>query len=470
MNPSTLLHASALEQAAAVRNGTVSAEALTAAALERIAECNAALNAFTTIFSDRALVDARSIDKQIARGTNPGPLAGVPFAVKNLFDVAGEVTLAGSRINADNPPATADARVVARLKAAGALCVGATNMGEYAYDFVTANHHYGATLNPHAKDRSAGGSSGGSAAAVAAGFTSLALGTDTNGSIRVPASFCGLWGFKPSYGRLSRSGSFLFVGSLDTIGIFGRHVSDVVLAYGAMHGPDPSDPVCWPDSADETDSLASASTDAETSLSGVRSARLGGYFSQTADELIDAAVDIVAEALGAEPVVELPQPALARTAAFAITAAEGGALHRSRLNRRYDDFDPASRDRLLAGALLPSAWYLQAQRFRRWWQQRIREVFDRVDVLVAPATPVLAPRFADTLLRLGDRDLPLRPNVGLFTQPLTLVGLPVMTAPVQGSSLPTGVQLIGRPGSEALLLRAARFLEERKVCGASLVH
>ncbi|MEM1433507.1 MAG: AtzE family amidohydrolase, partial [Pseudomonadota bacterium] len=380
-------------------------------------------------------------------------------------------TLAGSRINADDPPATVDATALARLKAAGAVCLGATNMGEYAYDFVTANHHYGATLNPHAPERSAGGSSGGSAAAVAAGLTTLALGTDTNGSIRVPASFCGLWGFKPSYGRLSRAGSFLFVGSLDTVGVFGRHVDDLALAYTAMAGPDPRDPVCWPAAEDDPElALPPGSSAAVDTLAGVRIARLGGYFEQTAAPSIDAAVDTVADALGVRHQRELPHPELARTAAFAITAAEGGALHRNRLSRRSEDFDPASRDRLLAGALLPAGWYLKAQRFRRWWQQQLREAFRVVDVFIAPATPLLAPSFTEEWLSLSGRRLPLRPNIGLFTQPITLVGLPVVAAPVHAPGvLPTAVQLIGRPGSERLLLRTARVLEQLGACTAPVV-
>lgn len=467
MTLTTLLDGSALEQAAAVRRREVSAQALTAAALERVAAQNGALNAFTAVFTERALAKAHALDRRLAAGEDPGPLAGVPFAVKNLFDVAGEVTLAGSRINGDEAPAEADATALARLEAAGALCLGATNMGEYAYDFVTANKHYGPTFNPRAPDRSPGGSSGGSAAAVAAGLATLALGTDTNGSVRVPASFCGLWGLKPSYGRLSRGGSFPFVGSLDTVGCFARHVADLELAYAAMTGADSRDPVCWPDGPAKVSSLPAAAR--REGFDGVRVATLGGYFAEVAEPLISTAVDEVARSLGADQNLELPYPELARTAAFAITAAEGGVLHRRRLQARARDFDPASRDRLLAGALLPSAWYVQAQRFRRWWQQRLRGIFETVDLLVAPCTPLLAPTFEETQLRLGDRELPLRPSIGLFTQPISLAGLPVMAAPVPlDGPLPTAVQLIARSGNEALLFEAAHVLEQSGVCSAAM--
>ncbi len=200
----------AVSIAAAVREGRVSAVEVTQAALAKIAARNPELNCFTAIIAEAALADASRIDSEIAQGNNPGALAGVPFAAKNLYDIAGLTTLAGAKINAENPPATQDATAVAKLKQAGAVLVGALNMDEYAYGFVTENAHYGATHNPHDLQRVAGGSSGGSAAAVAAGLVPLTLGSDTNGSIRVPAAFCGIFGLKPTYGRLSRAGVALW--------------------------------------------------------------------------------------------------------------------------------------------------------------------------------------------------------------------------------------------------------------------
>ena len=190
---------------------------------------------------------ARATRRRDRRGDAPaasrvGPLAGVPFAVKNLFDIAGLPTLAGSKINRDRPPAAADATLVARLEAAGAVLVGALNMGEYAYDFTGENCHDGPSRNPHDTARMTGGSSGGSGAAVAGGLVPLALGSDTNGSIRVPSSFCGVFGLKPTYGRLSRAGSFPFVASLDHLGPLARTAGDLALAYDAMQGPDPARP------------------------------------------------------------------------------------------------------------------------------------------------------------------------------------------------------------------------------------
>jgi AtzE family amidohydrolase len=216
---------------AALQRGETTAIAIVETTLATIAQRDSTLNCFTTVTAERALAQAAQVDAALAAGQSVGPLAGVPFAVKNLFDIAGEVTLAGSTINREQPPAQNDATAIARLEAAGAILIGALNMDEYAYGFVTVNHHYGATPNPHDPQRVAGGSSGGSAAAVAAGLVPLTLGSDTNGSIRVPAGLCGVYGLKPTYGRLSRAGAYLFSASLDHIGPLARSVWDIAASF-----------------------------------------------------------------------------------------------------------------------------------------------------------------------------------------------------------------------------------------------
>src|SRR5215469_18292679 len=226
--------AQASEIAAAVREGRTSASVVVRAALARIAADDPALNAFTAVLGERALGRARALDNARLEGRELGPLAGVPFAVKNLFDITGLPTLAGSKINRDRAPAARDATVIARLEAHGAVLVGALNMGEYAYDFTGENVHDGASRNPHDLTRMSGGSSGGSGTAVGAGLVPLALGSDTNGSIRVPSPFCGVFGLKPTYGRLTRAGTFPFVASLDHLGPFARSVRDLALACDAM--------------------------------------------------------------------------------------------------------------------------------------------------------------------------------------------------------------------------------------------
>src|SRR6195256_4237533 len=230
---------SASEIAQAVTGRKISALSVTEAALARIAKHDPVLNSFTDVTADRARAKAPAIDAAIAAGKNPGPLAGVPYAVKNLFDVQGLPTRAGSKINRDLAPSPRDATLIERMDAAGAVLVGALNMGEYAYDFTGENVHDGPARNPHDATRMTGGSSGGSGGAVAGGLVPLSLGSDTNGSIRVPASLCGLFGLKPTYGRLTRARSFPFVSAFDHLGPLGRSARDLALAYDAMQGPDP---------------------------------------------------------------------------------------------------------------------------------------------------------------------------------------------------------------------------------------
>jgi len=210
--------ATATEIAGAVRQRQVTARSVLESCLSTINRRNTTLNAFSSILAQRARDRADVIDAEIAKGQDPGPLAGVPFAVKNLFDIAGIVTLAGSRINRDHAPALRDAALIRRLEAAGAILIGALTMGEYAYDFTGENAHYGPSRNPHAPDHMSGGSSGGSGTAVAAGMVPLALGSDTNGSIRVPSSFCGRFGLKPTYGGLSRAGTINGPATLADVG------------------------------------------------------------------------------------------------------------------------------------------------------------------------------------------------------------------------------------------------------------
>jgi AtzE family amidohydrolase len=452
--------AGALEIAREVRAGRVSATEIAERALATIEADNPRLNAFTTVTAARARKAAAAIDARRAGGDALGPLAGVPYAVKDLFDIAGVTTRAGSKIDAENPPAASDALAVRRLDEAGAVLVGALNMDEYAYGFTTENAHYGPTHNPHDLARVAGGSSGGSAAAVAGGLVPLSLGTDTNGSIRVPASLCGIFGLKPTYGRLGRSGVRPFVGSLDHIGPFARSVRDLAAAYDAMQGPD------------ETDS-GWRSVPAEPALpqlaqgaGALRIAVASGYFAPADTEQAQAAVAQVAQALRATGHVELPEAARARAAAFVITAAEGANLHLPDLKRRAADFDPGTRDRLLAGALVPATWVLQAQRFRRWYRARVLDLFRDIDVILAPATPCPAPRIGQETMTVGGEEVPTRPHLGLFTQPISFIGLPVVAAPVRRpGQLPIGVQIIAAPWREAVALRVAEALERDGIVG-----
>nr|WP_246429787.1 AtzE family amidohydrolase [Prosthecomicrobium pneumaticum] len=440
--------------AAAVKSGAVSARAVAEAALERIARHDGALGGFTDVTAARARAEAEAVDRAVETGADL-PLAGVPYSVKNLYDVEGLVTRAGSKINRDAPPARADATLIARMKAAGAVLVGGVNMGEYAYDFTGENVHDGASRNPHDPGRMSGGSSGGSGTSVAAGMAALSLGSDTNGSIRVPASFCGLFGLKPTFGRLSRAGTFPFVASLDHLGPLARSARDLALAFDALQGPDVADPALI-----DRPPLATVPT-LDEGAAGLRIAVAGGYFRRQGEPEAFAAVDHVAAALGATREVELPEAHRARAAAYVITTAESAALHLDRLKRRAADFDPDTRDRFLSGAMVPAAWYLVAQRFRSVFRAEMRRLFAEVDVILAPATPFSALPSGTRTVRLDGADLPARPNIGLFTQPISFVGLPVVAVPVwlPGARLPIGVQVIAPPWREDIALRVAHALE-----------
>lgn len=441
----------ALEIAARIRAGEISAVEVADAALAAIERRNPAINCFIEVAARRAREEARAVDALQARGRILPPLAGVPYAVKNLFDVAGLPTIAGSALHKSSPPAVADAALVARMREAGAVLVGTLNMDAYAYGFTTENTAFGPTRNPHDTTRVAGGSSGGSGAAVAAGLVPLSLGSDTNGSIRVPASLCGIFGLKPTYGRLPRSGSYPFVDSLDHLGPFAATSADLATCYNVLQGPDAGDSACAQRPVDPV----SHKPDSRP----LRVARLTGFFDRYASDQARAASLRAAECLGAADEIELPEVQRARAAAFIITAAEGGERHLQTLKKQYAQFEPLSRDRFLAGALTPAGWYVKAQRLRRWFRERMAEIFSRYDVLIAPATPVSATPIGTEWIELGGETLPLRAGMGLFTQPISFIGLPVVAAPIAGPGLPVGVQLIAAPWREDLCFAAAAKLE-----------
>ena len=402
----------------------------------------------------RALAEAEAVDTAVAGGATL-PLAGVPYAVKNLFDIAGVTTRAGARINDDHPPAKTDATLVRQMTAAGAVMLGGLNMGEYAYDFTGENAHHGASLNPHDPTRMSGGSSGGSGTAVAAGMVAVSLGSDTNGSIRVPSSFCGLFGLKPTFGRLSRAGSFPFCASLDHLGPIARSAADLALIFDALQVDDPADP------AQIRRPVLDTTPGIDDGIDGLRIAVAGGYFRERGMPEAYAAVDHVAKALGVDREVVVPEAARARGAAYLITTSEASNLHLGRLRERAADFDPDTRGRLLSGAMVPAAWTIQAQRFRSWFREAMRKVFEDVDVILAPATPFHALKSGTKTVTLDGVEMPARPNIGIFTQPISFVGLPVVAVPVwlPDAALPIGVQVVASAWREDWALRVARYLE-----------
>ena len=446
-----LAWATSAQIAHAVSSGASRALDVVDDCLARIEARNPTLNAFTAITADRARAKARAIDA--APDKTNLPLAGVPFAVKNLFDIEGLATVAGSKINRARPKAEHDSPLIERLETAGAVLVGALNMGEYAYDFTGENVHDGPSRNPHDVSRMTGGSSGGSGGAVAGGVVPLALGSDTNGSIRVPSSLCGVFGLKPTYGRLTRARSFPFVASLDHLGPFARTTLDLALSYDVMQGADPDDPAC----AQRGHEFATP--ELTHGLGGLRVAVAGGYFQKGAFPEALEALARVAEAAGADDEIEIPEAARARAAAYVITATEGAALHLDRLRRQARDFDPAVRDRLIAGAMVPAALVDKAQIFRRWYREQVLKLFERYDAILAPATPCTATKIGQQTFVIDGVELPVRPNVGIYTQPISFIGLPVVAVPVPLKPLPIAVQIVAAPWREDIALRIAHALE-----------
>ena len=302
--------------------------------LAKIQSANVHLNAFTRILADDARRAAIEIDRAIDLGERVGPLAGVPFAVKDLFDVAGLVTTAGAKLRLNEKPATKDATVVERLKRAGAILVGTLNMDEFAYGFATVNQHFGTTRNPHDLDRLAGGSSGGAGAAVAAGLVPIALGSDTNGSIRVPASLCGVWGIRPGDGDIPIDGTFPFVEILDTVGPITSNASDLELAYEICSGR----------------GYESKPSGRVTSSTSPRIARLGGWFETNASAEALTTIKSIMQHLNCQDnVIDLREAATARSASFVMTAAQGGALHLKDTSHQADGIRLGSSRSIVCG-------------------------------------------------------------------------------------------------------------------------
>ncbi|GGD70960.1 AtzE family amidohydrolase [Croceicoccus mobilis] len=434
MNPATRI-------AADVRAGRVKAREVLEETLAAITIKADPLVAITRLLAARARDEADAVDAKIAAGEDPGPLAGVPYGVKDLFDVKGLPTTAGSAIYCDAPGAAKDAEAIRRLNAAGAVLVATLNMDEFAYGFATINAKHGTTRNPHDADRLAGGSSGGSAAMVAAGLLPFTLGSDTNGSIRVPASLTGIYGLKPTHDGLPMAGVFPFAESFDDIGPFTLGMEDMALVCGVLAGEPFGEPRITP-----------------------RLARFGGRFRENVDPAQIAAIDTLAKDA---PLVELPDIARARSAAFLITAGEGGALHREALASKAMKFDPQVRDRLIAGALLPQGLLDEAYQYRDAFRAQIAEALENYDVILAPATPCTAPPVDDPRIMIDGAMSAARADLGIHTQPITFTGWPSLAVPLKRpGELPLGLQLIGKPGSEGLLFAYARTLEAAGIIGS----
>lgn len=422
--------------------------ATVAAALERITAENGRINAFRTVMADDALAAA-------ARPASGHALDGVPFAVKDLFDIAGHTTRAGSSMREGDAPAAQDATALARLRAAGAVLLGTLNMDEFAYGFTGENAHTGPTRNPRDPEHMAGGSSAGSGAAVAAGLVPFALGSDTNGSVRVPAALCGVYGLKPTFGRISRAGVAPLAWSFDHVGILARAVRDIAVVLDTIQGPDARDP------AAATAAPAPSLDSLDQGIGGLRIARAGGHFATIGLPEAFEAAERIAKALDAARTVEIEDSGRAVQASLMITSSEAASLHLDDIRHRDAQFDPHTRARWIAAAMIPSVWVSTAQRFRRSYQARMKALFEDIDVLVTPTTPFPPPRIGQSTIVIDGNELPTRGTLGRFTAPFSFVGVPAMSVPVDvGGRFPMGVQLVAAAGNDAVLLRTASWLAD----------
>jgi len=415
------------EAATKFRNGTLTPEALTEELLGRIQKENPRLNAYYEVFGKAAREAASQATRELREGKDRGPLHGIPIGVKDLYDVAGSVTTAGAHKGFHPAPADEDCEVVARLRAAGAVFLGKTALHEWALGVSSNNAHFGPTRNPHEVDRIPGGSSGGSGAALAAGLCVAALGSDTGGSIRIPAALCGVWGLKPTYGKVSLRGVVPLSRSLDHAGPMANAAEDLFVLLEAMcdfrRAPAPRPRVLVPKN----------------------------YFFDEVDPGVADLVCVAAAKVGAVEFVDVKDPAAAWQANSTILLCEAATVHEERLKTHPEWFGDSLGPRLRGGLETKGVDYVRARDVQREWIAFLTRLLGEDAVLAVPATPIPA-------TAIGDRDgAPIARIMTRFTAPFNLAGLPVLSVPAgKVGGLPAGMQLVAGPGRENLLRAAAR--------------
>jgi aspartyl-tRNA(Asn)/glutamyl-tRNA(Gln) amidotransferase subunit A len=447
-----------LEAAQALRKRAVSSTELTEAALRRIGEANPKLNAIMTLLDQSARAQAAAADAELAHGADHGPLHGIPVAVKDVFETRGVRTTSGSAIFMHHVPQR-DAAVVEKLASAGAVLVGKTGMHELAYGITSNNPHFGTVRNPWDPDRIPGGSSGGSGAAVASDMVFMAMGSDTGGSIRIPAAFCGTVGLKPTTGRVSRYGVMPLDFSLDHMGPLTRTVRDAAVTLAAIAGFDPRD---------ETSSTEPVGQYLPEPGCSIREVRIGlprNFYFERLDPDVDMAVRrmaATAETLGAHVVpVRVPDIEALNVVGRVILLSEASAVMEKYLGNR-DQFGADVLALLDQGRLLPATDYVNAQRLRRVMQGEFAQLWSQVDCLFTPTTPMGAPRIGEKTAVLGDFTEDVRLAATRLVRGINVLGLPAISMPcgLDRRNLPIGLQIVGRPFDEALILRVAAALED----------
>ena len=433
-----------LEAGSALRSRRISCLELTNRCLDHIAKLNPRLNAFIMVTGETARATAQDLDRELASGRDRGPLHGIPIAHKDLISTKGVRTTSGSKLFADHVPSS-DARVVERLNAAGAVMVGKTGLHELAYGITSDNPHFGTIRNPRNPEHIPGGSSGGSAVAVATGMALMATGTDTGGSIRIPASYCGVVGIKPTYGLVSVVGVQPLGFSLDHIGPLTTTVGDArvsldVMADGAQRKPAPA---------------------------SVREIRVGVpenyYFTRVAPEVREA-VHLAAkraEGLGARIIpVQVPDIDAISAASLVILLSEAAALYEPYMDRQ-SEIGMDVRALLYQGRLVPATDYVNAQRLRKVLANEFRALFRSIDCLFTPATPITAPRIGQREVEIGGETLDTRLVTTRFARAFNALGFPALAMPCGETpeGMPIGLQMVGRPFEESLLFKLGEALE-----------
>jgi aspartyl-tRNA(Asn)/glutamyl-tRNA(Gln) amidotransferase subunit A len=451
---SELLQLSARALAKAICNKKVSSHEATAAAIERLRAAHSLTNCMLTLEAEEALAAAKGTDTALARGARMGPLAGVPLAHKDMFDRKGKIASWGAKIRADGPAAE-DATAIARLKGAGALQIGALHLAEFAYGPTGHNYVLGHARNPWDPARITGGSSAGTAAAVATGAIPAGLGSDTGGSLRLPAACCGIAAIKPTWGRISRAGAMPLAPSLDTIGVLARHVEDLALMLGLLAGPDRRDPAAF--TLPVADYLARLDDPIDGIRIGVDETLLGQTHGQVQRMLEQVLALFKGLGLKSAACRFGNWQALDHLVQL-VQFPEASAVHSALLRSRPDDYGAQVRARVESGHFIPAVDYLTAVRARGSLLERtLSETFQDIDV-------ALLPILADPLPTLAELDVSGGPNVQSamgrvvkFTRPVNYLGLPALALPMpRDGGLPNGFQLIGRPFAEAQLLAIGR--------------
>ena len=442
----------------AIQARQVSPVELTDAYLRRIEQLNPRINAYITVTAERARADARRATEELAAGRSRGPLHGVPIALKDLYETAGIRTTGGGKIHSEHVPAI-DCTAARRLRDAGTVLLGKLNTHEYAYGVTTNNPHYGPTRNPWNLEHIPGGSSGGSGAAIAAGLATATLGTDTGGSIRMPASVCGVVGLKPTYGRVSKAGvlplSYLF----DHAGPLTRTVEDAALLLNAVAGYDPLDPT----------TVRTPTEDYTSALHGdLRGLRVGvprGYFYDHLEDGIAGPLEQAIETLrrlGADVRdVMIPGVAEGVGALFALVLAEAQEIHAGAMQTRLADFGADVRG-LLSSPPPDGAALMLGLRARDALCVSVRNALESVDLLVTPTTPIVAARIGQETVRYGGIEESILSAMIRCTAPFNATGLPALSVPCGFTSagLPIGLQIVGRSFDEATVLRAGHAYQQ----------